>query len=209
MAQGTPRARVRYIAALLPIVLIHFARSVDFSMNGSTYLTYTSHLEFGWTTSPDFGSRGVQGRHVFILSAHDMATQFFLPYTLHAAGLPTPRSCHLLSAAAMNDHVLTRVAPNVLDVQYPEPITDAPFTPTVYRRAGMGFFVGQTFHNALFEVEVKSVRGVEPRHLRFTFRAPLDDPGYLFLYPTEDGIAPLDLPQLGESIRLDAPAWPQ
>jgi len=191
------------------ILWLHVARASSFSFEGALRLTNSSHLEYGWTTKADFGAADVKQRHVFIISARDMATQYLLPYTLHAAGLPAPRTAHLLSPAAQNAHVLTRIDSNVLDVQFPERITDKPFIPMVYREAGSPFYPGQRYGNAFFEVEVKSVRGGQPRHLRFTFRKPLHDRSYLFMYPTERGIKELRLPPMGQSIRLGAPAWPQ
>lgn len=190
-------------------IILHLVRPSVHCVQGTRYLTNSSHLEYGWTTKADFGAEDVRQRHVFFVSAHDMAAQYLMPYLMHAARLPIPLTSHLLSPAAENAHVLSRVAENVLDVLFPEPITNAPFAPMVYRQAGTGFFVGQTFHNALFDVEVKMVRGVEPRQLRFTFPSSLDDPKYLFVYPTEEGIEPVRLPVVGNSIRLDSPAWPQ
>jgi hypothetical protein len=190
-------------------IILHLVRPAVHCVQGTRYLTNSSHLEYGWTTKADFGDQDVRQRHVFFVSAHDMAAQYLMPYLMHAARLPIPLTSHLLSPAAENAHVLTRVAENVLDVQFPEPITNAPFAPMVYRQAGTGFFPGQTFHNALFDVEVKLARGVEPRQLRFTFRSSLDDPKYLFVYPTREGIEPVSLPVVGKSIRLKSPAWPQ
>jgi hypothetical protein len=204
-----PRARSLLSLAGAAVVVLHLVRPTVHCVQGARTLTNSSHLEYGWTTKAHLGDQDVPKRHVFIVSAHDMAAQYLMPYIMHAARLPVPLTSHLLSPAAENSHVLTRVADNVLDVLFPEPITNAPFAPMVYRQAGTGFFPGQTFHNALFDVEVKLVRGVEPRQLRFTFQRPLEDSQYLFVYPTEQGIEQVRLPMVGKSIRLDSPAWPQ
>jgi hypothetical protein len=209
--RGATTRRLRIFSGTLGVLVAaqQLVRPAAYCVQGAQYLTNSSHLEYGWTTQADFGDADVTKRSVFIVSAHDMAAQYLMPYLLHAARLPAPQTAHLLSAAAANSHVLTRVAPNVLDIQFPEPITNRPFAPMVYRQGGSAFYPGQRFHNALFDVEVLLVRGVEPRHLRFTFQKALDDPSYLFMYPTEDGIEPLQLPELGASIRLPSPAWPQ
>jgi hypothetical protein len=202
-------ARLRCGAAGLLLICLHLVRAIYLSVQASLYLTNMSHLQYGWATSADFGKGDLRDRHVIMLSAHDMACQYLLPYLLHAAGLAVPLSSHLLSPAADNDHILTRVASNVLDIQFPEPINNPAFAPMVYRQSDPSFLPGQTFRNALFDVEVKSVRNFQPRHLRFTFHHDLDDRRYLFMYPTELGVLQLTLPSLGKSIRLDAPAWPQ
>lgn len=203
------QARAMCSVACAVVIVLHAVRPAVHCVQGTRNLTNSSHLEYGWTTKADFGEQDVRNRHVFVVSAHNMAAQYLMPYLMHAARLPVPLTSHLLSPAAENAHVLTRIAANVLDVQFPEPITNSPFAPMVYRQAGTGFFPGQTFHNALFGVEVKRVRGVEPRQLRFTFPKSLDDPQYLFVYPTEEGIEPVSLPVVGQSIRLKSPAWPQ
>jgi hypothetical protein len=195
--------------ACLVVISIHLVRTTYVSVKTAQFLTNSSHLQYGWTTSADFGPLDVRGRHVIMISARDMASQYLLPYLMHAARLPVPLSSHLLSPASDNDHILTRMAPNVLDIQFPEPIKNPAFTPMVYRPSDPAFFPGQTFRNSLFEVEVKSVRGFQPRHLRFTFHESLDDERYVFVYPMEHGIFELTLPSLGKSMRLDAPAWPQ
>lgn len=207
--RSQPLRRLTSAVLTIAIVAIHGARAMWFSYHGATYLTNSSHLEYGWTTSADFGNADVTKRHVFIVSARDQTTQYLMPFVLYAAGLPVPLTTHLLSPAGQNSHVLTRVDANVLDIQYPEPIKDKAFVPMVYREAGSDFFPGQRFGNPLFDVEVKSVRGGQPRHLRFTFQDSLDDMSYLFVYPTADGIQELELPALGRSRRLDAPSWPQ
>jgi hypothetical protein len=43
----------------------------------------------------------------------------------------------------------------------------------------------------------------------FIFRADMDDPHYLFTYPTKQGLVRLSLPRIGETKRLSAPAWPR
>jgi hypothetical protein len=201
------RSLISFAVALL--LVLQVVRPAVHCVKGTLNLTNSSHIEYGWTTQADFGDSDVSSRHVFVVSAHNMAAQYLMPYLMHAARLPIPLTSHILSPAAENSHVLSRVAENVLDVLFPEPITNAPFAPMVYRQAGTGFFPGQTFHNALFDVEVKLVRGAEPRQLRFTFRSPLEDPQYLFVYPTKEGIQPVRLPMVGKSIRLEPPAWPQ
>ena len=206
--KGT-RRRIVLGTAIATILWTHIARPAMLSAEGAAYLTNSSHLEYGYTTKAKFGSQDVTRRHVFVISAHDMASQYLMPYLFDAARLPVPLTAHMLSPAAKNSHVLTRVAANVLDILFPEPVDGNAFTPMVYRQSGTGFFPGQTFQNSTFEVEVKMVRGVQPRHLRFTFQAPLEDPRYLFMYPTKKGIEPIELPALGESIRLEPPAWPQ
>jgi hypothetical protein len=59
------------------------------------------------------------------------------------------------------------------------------------------------------KVEVLATDGPHPWQMRMTFEHSLDDPRYLFLSSTPEGIRPFKLPALGEKLSLAAPSRPR
>jgi len=194
---------------MLLIVQVHIVRATELSHGGSRYLADMSRAQLDWVRKADFGVPTPDDRHIIIVSAHDMATQYCLPYIMHATRHFMPETAHLLSPAADNAHVLTRLAPDQLRIEFPDPIQGAPFAPMVYRRSDPSFYPGQHFSNQIFDVLIEAVRDGAPSRLLFTFRYNLSDPRYIFLYPNKNGLAPLKLPRLYETTELRPPAWPR
>jgi hypothetical protein len=195
-------------SVVLVIVLLHVVRAASASYSGTAQLVEASLLDTHWVTHAEYGRGDLTENRVIVISAHDMATQYCLPFIIHATGHPAPLSGHILSPAADNEQQIFRPSANQLDLIYRHPLRGQPFAPMVYRAGELPFFVGQTFHTAVFDVEVRELRYGDPQRLRFTFAKPLDDPQYIFLYPGEGGLAPIDLPAEGESLQLAPPSWP-
>jgi hypothetical protein len=123
-------------------------------------------------------------------------------YIRHFAGRSVPASSEILSPAISNSHILERVAPNVLDIRFPEQPIGRPFLHSVYRSEDYPFRAGQLLHCARFDVAVLATAQGEPSHLRFVFPFALDDPRYLFMAHEHDRLMPLALPRVGESRQL-------
>ena len=79
---------------------------------------------------------------------------------------------------------------------------------SLYRSKGRGFRTGDKFEMQGMHVEVLGVEGKTPWFTRFTFARSLDDPEYLFLQSTPDGIRPFKIPPVGAKLRLPPPERP-
>jgi hypothetical protein len=209
LQRGPALQRVFASVLVLLIMQVHVVRAAELSQDGSRYLADISRTQLNWVKRTDFGMPVPKDRHIIIVSAHDMASQYCLPYVMHATRHFMLETAHLLSPAADNAHVLTRPASNQLRLDFPDPLEGAPFVPMVYRRPGLTFYPGQSFSNRVFSVLVETVRNGEPSRLLFTFHANLNDPRYIFLYPNKNGLQPLKLPRVGETTKLRPPAWPR
>jgi hypothetical protein len=200
------RAAALALAALL--TQLHLVRAAALSYEGTRSLRTLSNLETNWVESAAYGGRSLRGRHVIVVSAADMATQYSLPYILHSMGADMPASAHTLTPATANTHILIRPAINVLRIEFPDDLIDEPFRRSVYR-TDCDFQAGERIPGPVFDVTVDSLRHGQPHRLTMVFQAPLEDPRYLFMYPTEHGLEPLQLPRIGETKRLPPPAWPR
>lgn len=176
------------------------------SYEGARNFAASSRVDRDWIAASTLGSQTDASRHVFIIAARDMATQFCLPYVLEFLGRSAPRTSHLLSPSAQSPQLVRRIRDNVLEIAVSA--TAWPFGPAAYRRADDAFRVGDLFDTGLFVVEVRATEHGVPTQLRFVFLRSLDDPAYVFVYPREAGLTELVLPRVGQSVRLPPPVWP-
>jgi hypothetical protein len=143
---------------------------------------------------------------VFVLSANDGATLFSLPFVRHFGGHSMPASSEVLLPPFRGVLALRRPNANVLDLVAAHGLSE--FRNSAYRRDDREFQVGQRWLSERFSVEVLATERGVPRHLRFVFARALEDPSYLFLYPTAEGLRPYSLPPAGVTRPLPEPAWP-
>lgn len=205
----SPRLVLRPLAALalIPLLYVHVM-----------FVGMRSYYEgkfFGGGWSPQeasrrhtqFGVPNVAGRNIFLLDSPHMTLQFSLMYMLHYAGQPLPRSIEILTPAISNSHVIERVAPNVIDIHFPDPLVGSPFRRSVYRSEDELFREGDVIRAKRFDVTILAVSAGEPTHLRYVFPAPLDDPRYVFMAPRLDmpALMPLQLPPVGQRVQLPPP----
>jgi hypothetical protein len=208
---GRPSPLVRSSAALgaLLVLQLHVVRAARETRGGVNGLSEASVRDTRVVQQADFALDDLRGHDVIVVSAHDMATQYCLPYVLHLAGRTLPASSHILSPAAENEHILYRPASNILDLEYPKPLLGEPYSHNVYRRDDAFFYEGQQIPGEAFNIIVNEVRDGMPRRLTFIFRADMDDPRYVFMFPTKQGLKRFTLPRIGETQKLPAPAWPK
>jgi hypothetical protein len=167
-----------------------------------------SRLEENWVRHAAIDSTGLGERHIIVVSAQDLATQYALPYVRHLHRLTTPASSEILLPPCMSPIDLVRIAANVLDIRLSTRFDRSSFRRNVYWPAvDREVRTGQRFASERFEVRVMATDHGDPTQLRFTFVRPLDDPHYLFLYPVRDGLRPLALPAVGTTLQLAAPSF--
>jgi hypothetical protein len=196
--------------ALAVIALVAFVHGVSAVQRGRDAVrawAATSRLEEDWVRYAAIDDRGLASRHVVVVSAQDLATQYALPYVRHLHGLTAPASSEILLPPCSGPLELARVASNVLEIRISNPYDQSAFRRNVYWPAAeRGFRRGQRFVTERFTVVVIETDHGDVRQLRFAFDRTLDDPTYLFLYPVQSGLRPLRLPSVGHTLRLAAPS---
>jgi hypothetical protein len=201
-------ARALVLALVAGLVLgAHVAYAAARTYGETAYYAIRARDEEAWAMHAELGTSDVRGKHVIVIAAPDWLTQFGLPYAWALSRRPLPASTELLSAESESPHRFTRMAPDVLDLELPE-TPSLGFRASVYRREDAGFARGDTLHAHRFTVQTLAAHGGEPTRLRFTFHEDLDSGAYIFLYPRFDGLKPVAMPALGETLQLPPPAWP-
>ena len=201
-------ARVGFALLALPLIAVHLVYAGVRARRDVDYYAYLSRVEDDWVEHAQIDDATIARQRVLVIAGRDWPSQWALAFARHLHGHPMPRSSALLSAAYDNPHVLLRPAPGVLELRIEGPPERASFRGSVYRPEVAPLRTGQRFVGAGFTVEILATAGGQPTRLRFGFPRSLDDSGYLFLYPRGGALRRVQLPAVGQRLRLPAPAWP-
>jgi hypothetical protein len=158
--------------------------------------------------SAEFGAGDVRTQRVIQLSASEHTNAVFLPFVRHAFGLPMPRSFWTLSAAPSAHRVL-RPAANQLELRPTDATLLQSDMEKLYRADAFPFHAGDIVTLDGMSVAILSVRGGKPDAVRFTFARALEDPQYVFVAATDQGIRRLRLPAIGAELALPAAKLPE
>lgn len=201
---------IRVLAALLLITIIsvHGIYAAMRSRNDCSAYALLAQLDDFWTRLGDVDGPEVGGRHVFVISAQDLPTQYSLPFVRLLHGLPAPLSSQMLLPTQFAPIDVSRIAPCAIELRSTNPAGLVGFRNSSYRLDSDDFHVGQRVIAPNLYVDVMAVESGIPTRLRFTFHEAIEDSRYLFLYPQSEGLVRLTLPAVGGTIRLAPPAWP-
>lgn len=202
------RDRVRLGLAALALLALHAGWAGKRARSDAAYYAVRSTLEENWVADARIDDRRVAQQHVFVIAAQDWATQWALPSVRHRHGKPRPKSSHLLSAAFLRPHTLYRPADRLLDVMIEGESVRGTFLGSVYRAEDLPFAVGDFFSFPEFQVLVQATQAGEPLRMRFRFPRSVDDPSYLFLYPSPEGLRRVYPPLIGTRFELPSPTPP-
>jgi hypothetical protein len=187
---------------------VHGVYAATRSRSETLQYALRARTEEAWVEHAEIDANGLPARHIIILSARDLASQFSLPFVRRLHGSSAPASSELLLPAWDGPLEVTRIADNVLDIRAVRSSDSAAFRTSAYRLDASDFHQRQVFPGDSFTVVVMAVEHGNPTQLRFAFRKPLGDRSYLFLYPVASGLQALRLPPVASAVRLGPPAWP-
>jgi hypothetical protein len=206
--RGAIPGRLLASAVIAGIFSVHGVYAATRSRSETRQYALRAGTEEAWVKHAEIAASGLATRHVIIVSAHDLASQFSLPFVRRLHGLSVPASSELLLPAWDGPLELTRVADNVLDVRAVHSSDSAAFRTSAYRLSTSEYRQRQVFTGENFTVVAMAVEHGNPTQLRFAFKRPLGDQSYVFLYPVANGLRALHLPDVGSAVRLGPPAWP-
>ncbi|HKP64664.1 MAG TPA: hypothetical protein VJV78_48340 [Polyangiales bacterium] len=201
--------RMRALAAVSCglILWVHGYRCSERSYDEANWYAVHTDLERDWIMGADIDDRTIADQQLIVFAAQDVMTCYYFPYVRAFYGRPRPRSVRLLSGS-LQAHDLTRVSAQAFDLNVLTSDVERMAAGSNYRPEDAPFAVGDEVHLDGLHVKVLAVYGGQPVRTRFTFDAPLEDPRYVFLHPTERGLRRVLLPGVGERIRLKRPTYP-
>jgi hypothetical protein len=200
----------RSAASVVAIVVLISALVVPArrSYHGAHYMNGMTNSERRWIEQADFGVASLLGRHVFVLSARDLASQIAIPYILHAAGKPMPASARLLSPRGDQPQVLTRVGVSSFELAFAQWASVPAFAGSVYRSDADVMRSGDKFSGTYFEVTVLETRLGQPTRVRFDFPTSLDNDVFVFMVAGKKRLSRLSLPHISEHVVIAPAAGP-
>jgi hypothetical protein len=157
-------------------------------------------------TDAEVDWKQAEHKRVVVLGIADHTAMVFAPYVLWVYGKPMPRSWWSLSAAPYAFE-LYRPEPNVLELTtLGGPLLRSEME-ALYRADRFRMREGERVQLPGLQVEIVRLSEGLPQTARFTFEHDVDDPTYLFLYPSPEGLGPARLPEVGDRMLFRKPSF--
>jgi hypothetical protein len=189
------------------LLWVHGYGSAERTHDDAGWYRFHVGIERDWILQADLDDTRVAGQDVMVFATVDQMTAWYVPYVRAFEGKPRPRSVRLLSGAHQ-PHDLFRIAPNAFELAVLTSDVERMAAGSNFRPAEMPMAVGDEVTLRGMRAMVVAVLRGQPVRTRFTFDAPLEDPRYVFLHPTLRGLRRVQMPAVGERIRLKRPIFP-
>lgn len=148
------------------------------------------------------------GQDVVLLSALELGSSMYLPATRRINRRPAPRSCMYLSFVP-TAYVLTRVTTHAFDIRFPgTTVMLNTALEQLFRPPHRRLRLSESIEAGPFRATVLELQEGLPKRVRFTFEQPLESPSLLFMITAPDGFKRFQLPPIGQSAEVPAPAVP-
>lgn len=156
---------------------------------------------------PSMDPEDLREREVIVLNAVNLGTGLHGGFILEANGWPAPRSWRTL---AMGPFALsaTRLAPDTLELWAVQGAWLATTYEHNFRRADQPLVAGDVRERGGLRVEIVEDLDGHPTRVRVRFPVSVDDPRYLFLMSTKQGLRRWQPPKLGRPGIVPLPALP-
>ena len=211
--RSTPRwaARIRG-GALAPFAALllglHTYGDLDW---GQAYIEHLDQLQaanIAAFTGADLLDQELEDREVVILNAPSQSIGLYGEFVLASEGWPTPASWRPLSLGGEFPIVATRPAPDTLELFAVQGAWMHTAGELFFRREDQPLVRGDVLAYPSLHVEVFGDEAGHPTRVRFRFPLSLDDPRYLFVIATRDGIQRWAVPPLGGRNVIPFPRLP-
>lgn len=193
---------------LIPVVFkVHGYDTAVRSRETAVWMHDTAPILQKWSMDADIPSDREKDLCIVVIGATDFTTTANLPWLRRLGGHAVPR-CYLRLSEARFVHQISRVAPNAIEVSVFGSHFDRVYVDSLYRRANRPIRNGDVVRVPGFTAEVLGTIGPSPWLVRFTFDRDLDDPTLWFVHPWPDRLRHIELPPVGEKLRVPGPSIP-
>lgn len=147
-------------------------------------------------TRGDVLEQPLADRDVVLLNSNNQSVGLYGEFMLAAYGWPTPASWRTL---AMSEFAMSAARPraNVLELSAIQGAWLQTYYELFFRRQDQPIVAGEVFDYASMRVEILADVEGDPTKVRFVFPHSLDDPRYLFLISTPEGLRRWPVPKVG------------
>jgi hypothetical protein len=211
--QQPPRVLTRLGgAAMLPLLAVLLSLQTVADLRWSdVYLEHLDALQASDAAAFTEGNlleQELEGRDVIVLNGASQSVAMYGPFVLHANGMPVPNSWR--SLALGGDHAIWvfRTADDTLELAAIRGAWLQTAGELFFRRLEHHLRAGDTFDYPTLDIEILSDTDGDPTRVRFRFAHSLDDPRYLFLVSTKQGLMRFEMPPVWGSTVIPRPAQP-
>ena len=214
---GSARGRrLRALLCLVPLALLLRAHTLAELRWGRLYVQVLVQIELsleqafvrGNLLGPDGSGSDLGEREVIVINAHTQTVAFHGHFWLDSEGYPRPASWRPLALAQV-PFVAVRVDPNTLELSTIQGALLESGAELFFRREGQGMPAPTALHWPGLDVQVLDDDGEgHPTRVQFTLPAPLEDPRYLYLVTTPEGLMRWTPPPVGGRAIVPRPRLP-
>jgi hypothetical protein len=199
---------VKPVFALVCIGYLHIGNAAARSFNDiESRVSFHKSIE-NWIAAAPIDDRQIAHQDVYLINAIDHTTMFFGPFVRYFRGHPMPRGWRILNGSPRAQDVF-RPSAHTLEISPLGGTLMKGSLEVFYRASRFPLKLGETVSLRGLKAEVILVRKGYPARVRFTFDKPLEDPSYLFLRFTSEGLVKFQPPLIGKQIRLARPSFPR
>lgn len=211
-AEGRPPLRrlLEGVAALclVPVVFkVHGFDAAVHSRETAIWMHDTAPVLQKWAMDAEIPGPRERDLCIVVIAATDFTTTANLPWLRRIGGGSVPQ-CYMRLSEAPFVHQITRVAPNAIEMSIFGSQFERIYVDSLYRRANQPIHEGDVVRLAHVTVDVLRTNGPNPWLVRLTFDKDLDDPSIWFMHPWPDRLRHVELPRVGERLRVPAPSIP-
>lgn len=185
-----------------PFVLLLLYSHIVFDLRSGQRMLGTIHAgqaptlaAFARGDLPSMDPEALRGREVIVLNAVNLPTGLHGGFMLEAHGWPAPRSWRALAMGPFALSV-TRPAPDTLELWAVQGAWLATTYEHNFRRADQPLVAGDVRERGGLRVEIIEDLDGHPTRVRVRFPVSVDDPRYLFLMSTKQGLRRWQPPEL-------------
>ncbi|KIG16078.1 hypothetical protein DB30_04950 [Enhygromyxa salina] len=159
-------------------------------------------------TEGDLLDQELAGRDVIVMNGPSQSVAMYGPFVLHVNGMPVPNSWRSLALGGDHPIWVFRPSDKVLELAAIRGAWLQTAGELFFRRSDRLLPTGSTFDYPSVKIEVLADDGGNPTRLRFSFSRSLDDPSFLFLISTRNGLMQWDIPPIEGSKTVPRPRLP-
>ncbi len=160
-----------------------------------------------WLLHAEIDDAKIATQRVVLLNSIEHTSTIFGPFVRSFYGHPLPKSSWVLSGSP-HAHDVYRPAANVLELSVLGGTMLTSDLETLYRDDRFPFRLGEVVQLDGLRVQVARMLWGKPQTVRFVFDKSVDDPSYLFLFSSPEGLVRARLPEVGERMRFRKATFP-
>jgi hypothetical protein len=212
LGRGRPVGNRILGIALLPIVAIMLWLNIVEDLKWTRrYLIHLDGMQASNAaafTQGDLLDQALADRDVIVMNGPSQSVAMYGPFVLDVNGMPVPNSWRSLALGGDHPIWVFRPSDKVLELSAIRGSWLQTAGESFFRRSDRPLRAGASFDYPSMHIEVLDDDDGHPTRVRFSFARSLDDPSFLFLISTKQGLMRWEIPPIEGSQTVPRPRLP-